>query len=199
MVVSAAGKLRFECSCPPFTKKAFQPLGITTYSLSRILTTDHNNCVHVMDQDSHLLLYFDNCSLQGPSDLYVDSRDNLFVAELNTEKNENSILQVRSSCLFVSKVTVFLLNLKKYYSYMTCSIYWIHVYISTMQVYTIFSSCTCVYTIVWRSHECIDAWNTCMYCKKNESCLGEKWNFSQCVVLRKCKTNLFLCNYHQCS
>ena len=86
VVVNEDGHLRFKYTSNLSNDMGvFTPRSIVTDSQANILTTDWvNHCVHIIDRNGHFLRFIDNCDLQRPYGLCVDSTDNLFVAEWST-------------------------------------------------------------------------------------------------------------------
>ncbi|XP_078327854.1 uncharacterized protein LOC144623331 [Crassostrea virginica] len=76
-----AGRVRFRYDGSPARReKSFGPRGIVTDALSRIIVADiHNNCLHILDQDGQFLKCVDDCQLEEPSNLSVDTRGRLWV------------------------------------------------------------------------------------------------------------------------
>lgn len=94
IVVTMEGKFKFSYhGNPEYTqKRAFNPYGVSTDTMSNILVADsENDVIHIIDRNGDFLLCIDTCNLQHPYDLCVDNNDLLYVAELK----ENKVKQIK--------------------------------------------------------------------------------------------------------
>ncbi|XP_062592608.1 uncharacterized protein LOC134254058 [Saccostrea cucullata] len=74
VVVDEKGAVRYE-GCQARRKKYFCPEQIATDSKSQIIVTDHNNdCLHILDQNGQFLQCIDNCGLDTPGGLSIESQ-----------------------------------------------------------------------------------------------------------------------------
>ncbi|XP_062571889.1 uncharacterized protein LOC134233854 [Saccostrea cucullata] len=81
VVVDRTGKVRFRYkNKPPGEKQSFGSGQIVTDSLGHIIVTDEfNDCLHILDQNGQFLRCVDNCGLEDPTGLSVDSEGRLWV------------------------------------------------------------------------------------------------------------------------
>ncbi|XP_062621522.1 uncharacterized protein LOC134283100 [Saccostrea cucullata] len=81
VVVDRTGKVRFRYNNkPPGGKKSFCPAQIVTNSMGHIIVADEfNNCLHILDQNGQFLRCVDNCGLDHPIGLSVDSEERVWV------------------------------------------------------------------------------------------------------------------------
>ncbi|XP_078330451.1 uncharacterized protein LOC144624495 [Crassostrea virginica] len=88
VVVDNTGKVRFRYDGTPARReKSFAPRDIVTDALSQIIVTDiKNNCLHILNQNGQFLRCVDDCGLERPYGLSVDSEGRLWVKSFNTGK-----------------------------------------------------------------------------------------------------------------
>ena len=94
IVVSAAGKLRFEYTGSPSIplNEPFYPRGLTTDNYSKILIADMcNQIIQIVDKDGHFLRYIENCNLR----LCGQQRQSVRCRVLHRQNQENSVLQIK--------------------------------------------------------------------------------------------------------
>ncbi|XP_056001475.1 uncharacterized protein LOC125654776 [Ostrea edulis] len=86
VVVDKSGRVRFRYyGTPARRKKSFNPVHIVTDSMSQIIVADFNNdCLHILDQNGQFLRCVDNCGLDNPYGLSVDSEGRLWVGLLHS-------------------------------------------------------------------------------------------------------------------
>nr|XP_022306312.1 tripartite motif-containing protein 2-like [Crassostrea virginica] len=81
IVVEKTGRVKFRYDGRPARRKeSFAPRGIITDTWSQIVVADYNNnCLHILDQDGQFLRCVDDCGLENPHGLSVDSEGRLWV------------------------------------------------------------------------------------------------------------------------
>ncbi|XP_022303722.2 uncharacterized protein LOC111111184 [Crassostrea virginica] len=86
VVVDKTGRVRFRYEGTPARReKSFHPRYIVTDALSQIIVADiNNNCLHILDQNGQFLRCVDDCELEKPLGLNVDSEGRLWVWLLHT-------------------------------------------------------------------------------------------------------------------
>ncbi|XP_048738767.2 E3 ubiquitin-protein ligase TRIM71-like [Ostrea edulis] len=88
VVVDKTGRVRFRYDGTPARRKeSFDPVHIVTDSMGQIIVTDFNNaCLHILDQNGQFLRCVDNCGLDYPDGLSVDSEGRLWVGLVHSGK-----------------------------------------------------------------------------------------------------------------
>ena len=81
VVVDKTGRVRFRYDGTPARREnPFIPGGIVTDVLCQIIVTDfNNNCLHILDQNGQFLRFVDDCGLEKPNQLSLDSEGRLWV------------------------------------------------------------------------------------------------------------------------
>ena len=81
VVVEKTGRVQFRYDGRPVRRKeSFAPRGLITDALSQIIVADYNNnCLHILDQNGQFLRCVDDCGLEKPHGLSVDSEGRLWV------------------------------------------------------------------------------------------------------------------------
>ncbi|XP_062584840.1 uncharacterized protein LOC134246483 [Saccostrea cucullata] len=86
ILVDKTGRVRFRYDGTPARREQpIDPGQIVTDSMSQIIVTDvNNNCLHILDQDGQFLGCVDNCGLDKPIGLSMDSEGRLWVGLKNS-------------------------------------------------------------------------------------------------------------------
>lgn len=79
------GRVKFRYNqSPPGREMPFCPGKVVTDSVGRIIVADDNHCLHILDQNGRFLRCVDNCGLDRPSGLSLDSEGRLWVGSYHT-------------------------------------------------------------------------------------------------------------------
>jgi hypothetical protein len=93
VVVNKSGRVRFRYDGTPARGElSFAPINLVTDSMSQIIVADLNNDnLHILDQNGQFLRCVDNCGLDYPYGLSVDSEERLWVGF--AESGEVKVIQ----------------------------------------------------------------------------------------------------------
>jgi hypothetical protein len=81
VAVDKSGRVRFRYDGTPARRKeTFNPEHLITDSMSQIIVTDYNNaCLHILNANGQFMRCLDNCGLDKPIGLSIDSLGRLWV------------------------------------------------------------------------------------------------------------------------
>ena len=81
IVMDKTGTVQFRYDgTPARNEKVFSPSGIVTDAMSQMIVADsNNNCLHILDQNGQFLKCVDDCGLEEPFGLSLDSEGRLWV------------------------------------------------------------------------------------------------------------------------
>lgn len=89
------GRIKFRYNeSPPGKEVPFCPGKIVTDSVGHIIVADDNHCLHILDQNGRFLRCVDNCGLDRPSGLSLDSEGRLWAGSYST--GEIKVIEYRS-------------------------------------------------------------------------------------------------------
>ncbi|XP_062570340.1 uncharacterized protein LOC134232409 [Saccostrea cucullata] len=91
--IDITGKVRFQYDGTAAKKeKSFSPRNTVTDCMGHIIVTDYNNaCLHILDQNGKFLKCVDNCGLDSPHTLSIDSLGRLWVG--SEQSGEVKVIQ----------------------------------------------------------------------------------------------------------
>ena len=86
VVLDKTGRVQFRYDGSPARRRMkFHLREILTDALRQIIVTDYNtNCLHILDQNGQFLRCVDDCGLEEPDGLSVDSEGRLWVGSLKS-------------------------------------------------------------------------------------------------------------------
>lgn len=85
VALDSTGRVKFRYNqSPPGREMPFCPGKVVTDSVGRIIVADDNHCLHILDQNGRFLRCVDNCGLDRPSGLSLDSEGRLWVGSYHT-------------------------------------------------------------------------------------------------------------------